>query len=144
MEHLVIHERIHQLEAIDEIRKLIANYCHGVDKRDRETFLSIWHEEGVWVVPKHRTCSGKKEIESLFDSILASREEQHHHSTNSVIEVNGDYATAISDVVYTYTDRKGKSELLSASYRDEYTKKTGKWLLKRRELFYVNIKSPLF
>ena len=37
--------RIDELVAYEEIRRLVADYAHGVDKRDRDRFVSVWHED---------------------------------------------------------------------------------------------------
>lgn len=142
---LTLEERIQQIEDIENIRKIIANYCHGVDKRNLETFLSIWHEEGVWEVPHLRNAIGKKDVELLLvNTIWNNVVQSHHHTTNSVIEINGNTATAVSDILYTRTEKNGVSSLLSGVYRDDYCKDGGRWYMKRRAFSPHDTKSPLY
>ncbi len=42
--------RIERLEAESVIRRLVADYCHGFDKRDWDRFFGVWHDGAVWAI----------------------------------------------------------------------------------------------
>lgn len=138
-----LEERLERLEAIEDIRNLMALYCRSVDMRDQEAFLSIWQEDAVYEVP-HGVADGKARISEMFHTIINNRQKLHHHTTNAAIEVEEEQATAVSDVFYYRLDMQGKSELMSGTYRDEFSKSTGQWLFKRRSFASHVTVSPIF
>ncbi|MEH7178006.1 nuclear transport factor 2 family protein [Neobacillus vireti] len=139
-----LEEKIERLEAIEEIRKLIANYCHGVDKKEYDLFLNIWHKDAVFDVPHIRVGSGIEEITDMLETIKSNSKESYHHISNSVIEVNGNTASGIHDVLFGRLLANDTYSLLSGTYRDEYVKENGRWYVKKRAFTPHPIKSPIF
>ncbi|MDR7075749.1 ketosteroid isomerase-like protein [Neobacillus niacini] len=135
-------EQVQRLQSIQDIRNLITTYCQSVDSWDKESFLSIWDKEAVYMVPRGAS-NGKKEIAEMYDKITSAEQNHHHHVTNSKIEINGNSATGVSDVLY-YRLIDGESTYLSGRYYDEFCKSSGKWLIKRREFKPQATISPLF
>ncbi len=45
-------ERIQWVIDIEEIKMLMSKYCHGIDKQDEETFMSIWSDDADYVLPR--------------------------------------------------------------------------------------------
>jgi hypothetical protein len=141
---LSLEERIQKLEDKEEIRSLLANYCHSIDKRDRKGFLSLWDEEAGWVL-SNKEANGIEEIKERYHNAIKGAKVLHHHTTNSAIEINGDSATVISDLIFYREDAQtGNTVLMSAIYKDEMSKSTGKWLFKKRVSVPHTNKSPKF
>ncbi len=132
---LTLEERITILEAKEEIKEIIANYNHGVDKKDESLFLSIWEEDAVWDIgDPWGICVNKNEIKEKVRAIWGGLPESHHWGCNEVIEVNGDLATAVSDVDCTATNMNGVPLVISASNWDTFSKRSGKWRLAERKI----------
>ncbi|MEH7249240.1 nuclear transport factor 2 family protein [Neobacillus niacini] len=141
---LSLEERILKLEAKEEIRSLLANYCHSIDKRDREGFLRLWDEEASWKLA-NKEANGKKEIIERYDNVINGAKVLHHHTTNSAIEISGDSASVISDLFFYREDAQtGNTILMSAVYKDEFSKSSRKWLFKKRVSVPHTNKSPKF
>lgn len=140
---MALAERLQRMESIHEIRNLMAAYCQSVDMRDKARFLTIWEEDAVYEVPKGASV-GIQAIEAMYDTIVTDALKHHHHVSNVFLEVEGDRAKAVSDLFFYRLDANGNSFLLSGRYRDEFSKRSGKWLFQRRAFEAHINKSPIF
>jgi uncharacterized protein (TIGR02246 family) len=126
-------ERLQAVEAQLAILRLIADYAHGFDKRDREVFASVWHDGAEWVPVPEITCVGVDQILQTTQSFWDSLAETHHWSSNPSISVDGDVGAATVDVFVVLRDGEGNWYRASATYRDRYERRQGRWALTRRE-----------
>jgi hypothetical protein len=44
----------------------MAQYCHGLDKREFDTFLEIWHVDAVWEMGDLGVFAGKEAIGTVI------------------------------------------------------------------------------
>ncbi|GIO22102.1 nuclear transport factor 2 family protein [Oceanobacillus sp. J11TS1] len=121
----------------------MAKYCHGIDKKDEATFLSIWDENGVYELPRGKG-TGKAGIKELLHKVWRQVPKCHHHITNPVIDIDGDYASAVSDVFYYRESDNGLLQLLSGTYDFEFVKKSGEWSMKKLKFSSFATISPIF
>lgn len=121
------------LTAREEIRQLAHNYCHGIDKRDRDRLLAVFADDAVWILAEGVTPTGHAEIAQMLDQIWAGHQLTHHWTANHVIEVVGDRATGLCDVDSTVRAVDGEWRRAAASYRDVYVQVDGTWRISRRE-----------
>ncbi|MEX2236129.1 MAG: nuclear transport factor 2 family protein [Dehalococcoidia bacterium] len=135
-----LEERVQELEWREAIRRLIADYCHGVDKHDVDRFMNIWQEDAAWEIGgPFGDYYGKAEVRHcLVDLIWPALPETHHWTTNLVLEFDGSSAKGMCDVDCTATDSEGRPLLIAASYFDDYERRDGDWKIAKRkvELFY--------
>lgn len=125
--------RLDELEAYERIRRLTADYSHGLDKRDRERFASIWAETAEWEpMPGVPACRGRSAILEMLEGILGSVSETHHWITNHAIEVHGDEATGMADAFALAQSPDGSWARTAATYHDEYRRVDGRWQIVRR------------
>ena len=132
-----LEKRIAILEAREEIKEVIYNYNHGVDKKDEQLFMSIWEDDAVWDIgDPWGYCGNKQEILEKTKAIWEGLPETHHHAANPVINVNLDHgtATAMTDVEATATNAKGVPLLIKATYWDDLSNQSGKWRFKKRKV----------
>lgn len=140
----------HRLAALEdrvEIAALVANYCHGVDKRDEERFLSIWHPEASWRIGEpFGDFKGIDAIRyALVELIWPALPETHHFTTNLVVELEGDRATGLCDVDCTGTDYEGRALIISATYADVFERRAGRWGLAERRVemhYFTPLREP--
>lgn len=124
---------LHDLDARDQIRRITADYVQGIDRRNREQFEKIWAHDAVWQPsPSFRPCTGKEEIVAMLEEIWANQERTHHWAMNHAIDVNGDRATATTDLLSENLGRNGVWHRAAATHHDYYEKRHGRWLLVRR------------
>jgi ketosteroid isomerase-like protein len=119
--------RLDRLESRNEIEKLVANFCHGVDKHDEETFLSIWDEEGVWARPQGDFRGKVELLRALREIVWVGWQSTQHWANNLVIEIDGDAATGTFDMSMQAVSNDGISTFASATYSDRYARRGNRW-----------------
>lgn len=135
--------RIQRLIDADDIRTLLAKYCHGIDKHDEATFMSIWAADGVYELPRGEG-SGADGIRQLVQKVWREVTKCHHHITNPVIQIDGDHAAATTDVIYFRETADGVLSLLSGVYTLALTKASGEWKISRLSFTSFWTASPAF
>jgi uncharacterized protein (TIGR02246 family) len=110
----------------------VAEYCRGFDKRDLDRFLSVWAEDAVWSAGPGHEVSGRSTIGETAQAMWGQFTATHHWSTNPVIDVDGDEATAETDVHAVAQGPDGGWTQTAATYRDVLRRVDGRWLMVRR------------
>ena len=128
-----IESRLQQVEAHLAIHRLVAEYCHGADKRDLARFLAVWCADAVWDVGT-RKFQGRGEIRAAIEHQWAAQPRMFHWTTNLSITVGPDQGTASGESdVETVTQLADGTWLHSAgSYQDVYRQDDATWRIARR------------
>jgi len=130
-----LEERIQILEDREAIKELVANYCRGVDGRNEELFMSVFHDDACYNIGgAFGDASGRDEIKGMLHALWAAFTEMHHWATNVVIELDGDSARAFVNADVTGTDNKGRALMFAASYIDQLTRVDGTWKFSVRDI----------
>jgi ketosteroid isomerase-like protein len=127
---------IEDLVAESEIRAVLARYCRGVDRGDRDLILSVYHDDAH---DDHGNYNGDaigfaEQIITKFD---AAPEIGQHHVTNILIDLDGDIARVES---YFLAINPGMPEtgyghdLVAGRYLDTFTRKNGEWRIQHRRV----------
>ncbi len=131
-----LENRTTRLEAVEEIKKLRANYCYFSDSFQTEALIDLFAEDAVFDFPAWlpEKLTGKAAIATFFlSSSSAALVMAKHHVTNPVIEVNGDTATGIWYALAptTFALPEGSAAMwLQGKYDEEYVKINGTWKFK--------------
>jgi ketosteroid isomerase-like protein len=131
-----------------EIENLSNRYMIAVDAGDIETVMATWAEDGVleWVRGVERGKDAIRKAMSNFGGAAAmhnipqgatTRQRQHHHILNHVIDVNGNTAKTVAYWfnITNGTPQKDVQLMYFGHYEDELVKQNGKWLFKKRKVF---------
>ncbi|MFN8026912.1 MAG: nuclear transport factor 2 family protein [Acidimicrobiia bacterium] len=135
--------------ALDEIvtkaalRNLAERYAQGVDRRDRDTFLSAFHpdatlavhhpsekEEGVNVMQGHDQIGEVPEFIKVYPKT-------YHVLGQSTYELDGDTATGETYCVahHLTPDRHGGTNyVMYIRYADTYRREAGEWRIATRRV----------
>lgn len=138
-----LEDQIKKLSAVEAIRTLMAKYCHGIDKKDETTFLSIWAQEASYHLPRGN-ASGIEEIRNLVHKVWKQVPKCHHHITNPIIEVHSETATAKTDVIYYRQTEDWEIQLLSGSYEFKFIDTSDGWKTSYLEFKSFETISPIF
>jgi hypothetical protein len=136
-------EKIAKLEALEAIRTLMAKYCHGIDKHDAETFMSIWAQDSEYNLPRGEG-KGIDGVRALVEKVWTQVPQCHHHITNPVIEIDGDTAVAKTDVFYFRQTDDDLYCLLSGGYDFEFVKEANDWKVSLLKFSSFVNTSPVF
>jgi uncharacterized protein (TIGR02246 family) len=118
----------------EEIRELLARYCFALDADRFEEMAALFTPDGVWETA-FGTGTGRIGIAAQARSIATGpRPRRVHLTTNIVIELDGDTATARSNWVLVQNSADGPAIGSGGSYADRLVKVDGRWLFKHRTI----------
>jgi gamma-hexachlorocyclohexane dehydrochlorinase len=129
--------RLDELESRAAIAKLLADYCHGVDKHDLERFRTIWHPDATLAIgDPFGDIAGVDAILNFMRNIvwIEVMPESHHWTTNTSLQFpDPEHGIAFSDVLAATTDPAGVRHTISATYQDRFERRHGEWRFQRRD-----------
>ena len=109
----------------DEIRELIARYCHAFDDGDVPTWIACYRADGE-LVGAGQPLKGR---EALGEYLAGQPPNDYHRLTaNFVIDVDGDAARCRSSVVIL----SGGAIISSGRVDDQLERIDGRWQIARR------------
>ncbi|GEM29584.1 hypothetical protein NN3_05910 [Nocardia neocaledoniensis NBRC 108232] len=138
-----LEQKIQWVVDLEQIKILMAKYCHGIDQKDEQTFMSIWSDDADYLLPRGEG-HGTEGIRALVQKVWREVPQCHHHITNPVIDIQGDIATAATDVFYFRLTADGTKVLLSGTYAFEFVKRDGQWLTRSLAFASFVADSPVF
>ncbi|MGP3533987.1 nuclear transport factor 2 family protein [Microbacterium sp. RD1] len=125
-----LEQRIAEIESRTRIGDLVANYCRGVDQREEELFLALWHPDASYLIPGgrgdfHHTDGIRQSLVVIGKAWKSTK----HWTTNHVITFESDdVATGRSDCFAICEHHDGRVSLVSATYDDRYERREdGVW-----------------
>jgi len=121
-----------QLDDIDEIRQLIARYCHLVDSGEIEAWVECFTDDGVLEVPGIRT-EGREALLAMGAGIRenAAANPSRHVVTNVLIDVDGDQASSQSYLIMVSASVPPVLRI-TGTYRDRIRRVDGRWRFAER------------
>jgi uncharacterized protein (TIGR02246 family) len=118
----------------DEIRELLARYCFALDADRFEDMAALFTPDGVWQTA-FGTGSGQAGIVAQARSIATGpRPRRVHLTTNIVIDLDGETATARSNWALVQNSPDGPTIGSGGAYSDRLIKLDGRWLFKHRTI----------
>jgi uncharacterized protein (TIGR02246 family) len=118
----------------DEIRRTLASYAQHNDDRNAAAWSELFAEDGRFV-PGNGVFDGRAAIRGFIDAHYANtpNRQTKHLCGLPVIVVDGDSATAASDVLY-YDRRDGGPWRIAGinHYADRLVRSGDRWLFQER------------
>lgn len=116
----------------EAIRQLKHEYCFRVDDGDYAEWAALFTADGEFNSSQGGVYEGPEEIEQFAtEEFEPAFEQTAHVVTNSVIDVDGDEATGRWYLLLFYESPEGETGWIQTTYRDEYRKVDGEWLIAR-------------
>jgi gamma-hexachlorocyclohexane dehydrochlorinase len=145
MSGLTDSERLDRLESRHEIGDLVAGYCEGIDRKDLDKFVGLWHPDAVYLIGAGRgDFHGLPEIRRFPEVAARAWVQTHHWTTNHVITfIDADSASGRSDCIAICEHHGGGASVISATYLDSYTRRAGGWKFSRRQVIRWFVSSEL-
>jgi uncharacterized protein (TIGR02246 family) len=127
-----------------EIREIIERSVRYIDDQDANAFAELFEEDGVMQLAG-TVFAGREALRDMFRGAesgarwtepggLLKQPEIMHLTTNPVIDVDGDRATAETDMITLRRGEDGRAKItLLARYRDRLRRGgDGRWLISSR------------
>ncbi|MFI9412425.1 nuclear transport factor 2 family protein [Nocardia gamkensis] len=138
-----LEQKIQWVVDVEQIKILMAKYCHGIDQKDEQTFMSIWSDDADYLLPRGEG-HGTNGIRELVRKVWREVPQCHHHITNPVIDIQGETATAATDVFYFRLTADNTRVLLSGTYAFEFVNREGQWQTRSLKFASFVADSPVF
>lgn len=130
------------LLVLEEIRQVLARYCRGIDRADRELLRSVYHPDGT---DHHGPVSGT--AEHFIDQFIARVEAEQaagdptcamHHVTN-VLLLSRTEDTAVAESYFIAFNPRGPADdrvlgWSAGRYLDVFRRHGGEWKILEREV----------
>ncbi len=118
----------------DEIRELLARYCFALDEGRFDNMAALFAPDGEWETA-FGTGTGRDGIAAQARGISTEpRPPRVHLTTNIVIDIDGDQATARSNWLLFQNSDTGPSIGSGGGYYDRLVKADGRWFFKHRRI----------
>ena len=124
------------LEAKDAIRELMAAYAQALDACRFADVAACFASDGEWTTD-YGAARGPAEIEAFIRGIVPVKGEgpqRKHYITNTIIKVDGETASAVSDYLIVREADGGLIPVMGGTYRDKFVKTPAGWRFSRKEL----------
>jgi hypothetical protein len=118
-----------------EIRKTLAEYCHGCDRCDEPRMASVYAADS-WDDHGHRRAPGPEYSRLMAAEVLATTDSMYHLLGQSLVRVSGDeagaetYFLAVSRT--TGEDGREMCNQLGGRFVDQLVREDGRWRIKHR------------
>jgi hypothetical protein len=123
-----LESRLTRLEAVEEIRQLVARYALALDSRDVGTLVSLFVPD----VEVHDGRKGREALAEWFDPVLRPYRMTFHLLGNHIIDfVDDDHATG---ALYCRPEHEVDDLwiVMPLVYDDRYERREGHWYFKSR------------
>ena len=122
------------------IRRTLALYCHRCDDGDFAELVDQFTTDGSFAY-LGEVVTGREQLRAWFESKQPPDRRGKHLTMNTVVDIDGDRAHAVSDFVFLRLVDGSPSPAVAGRYRDELHCVTGRWLIDRREVHVMSVPS---
>ena len=127
----------------DEIRNLLGSYCEVMDAADWASLGALFADGELSAENGAVVAAGSDAVRQLYErgtKLYDGSPCTRHITANSIIEVDGDRATARSSyVVFQQADGIDLQPIITGRYRDEFSRGEHGWRFARRTFFVDHV-----
>ncbi|NVZ24684.1 nuclear transport factor 2 family protein [Pseudomonas gingeri] len=140
MSKQALEARLDAIESELAIHRLVAEYGHAFDSRDETLLRSIWHEGAILDLgDAFGYFEGIEAIIASAHQNWSHMPHMHHWMANTLLELEGDRATAKVAVDCLVIHVEMGPTQISGLYHDHFERRSGRWAFveRRFELHYL-------
>jgi 3-phenylpropionate/cinnamic acid dioxygenase small subunit len=117
------------------IRRTLVTYCHRCDDGDFDGLVDQFTPDGSFSY-RDEVVPGHERLRAWFEGKQPPERRGKHLTTNTVIDIDGDRAHALSDFVFLRVPEGATDPVIvvAGRYRDEFHRVGDRWLIDRREV----------
>jgi len=123
----------------DAIRNLLGTYCELMDAADWPAVGALFAHAELAGPDGAVIASGAAAVQAMYErgtKLYDGSPRTRHVTANSVIDVDGDDATARSSyVVFQAVDLLALQPIITGRYRDQFVRDGATWRFARRQFF---------
>jgi hypothetical protein len=115
------------------VQRLLASYCHRCDDAEFDALVDLFAPDGVFAMGDV-SARGRTELLAFFHERQGPPERRGRHLTlNTVVDVAGDRASAVSDFVFLRRVDGAVVPAIVGRYHDDLVRLDGSWRFAHRE-----------
>jgi uncharacterized protein (TIGR02246 family) len=139
---------VSQLSAEDRalIDDLFARYNRSIDTGDKEEFVNLYTEDGVWVSPMEGTFEGREALGAWIDEFYARDSPYHqgqHRVTNVIFDsVEPGRCEVWCNWTFVASKDGGPRLTVMGNYIDVLVKEDDRWLFEKRTIEIIANNQP--
>ncbi|MET7511165.1 nuclear transport factor 2 family protein [Streptomyces albidoflavus] len=139
-----IEARLDEIESRIAIEELLNKYCHGFDRPDRDLLRTLWAEDAVFDLGPlfGDPANGVEGIMAKAEELWAAVPVMYHWMADPVIAVDGDTATAETELNCLVISREDGPTQVVGVYSDRFARIDGVWKFQHR-VFDPQLWAPL-
>lgn len=121
----------------ERIRRTYAEFCHALDNRQFEEWSQLFTEDGEFAGPEGSVIGREAILAMISGGTLARTPNlrRKHTIHNLVLDVRGDEATGVCDLVQFDLPGAGPYEIVIGKYVDRLARQSdGRWLFAFRQV----------
>ena len=124
------------------IGRTLAIYCHHVDDGEFTELVNLFTPDGTFSY-QGEGVTGHEDLRAWFESRHPPERRGKHLTTNTVIDIAGNHAHALSDFAFLRPlESSGAPAIaIAGRYRDELHRHGDRWLIHRREVHVMSAAS---
>jgi uncharacterized protein (TIGR02246 family) len=134
-----------RLRAVEDelaLKRLVNNYMSIADRQDWKGWSELFTESGIFDVPgTGQALNGRSEIHEVTRERLAGAfQSTQHYISNLNVEINGDTASAMGDLIFVAVADRNKPErhlLLGGRYKWSFARVGDQWQVARAGCEFV-------
>lgn len=133
-----LEQRLQRVEDELAIRRILVEYSATQDARDFAGYAALFAREGEWINGQTRH-QGREAIHQMLVDLYGPppadyvNNESYHITSNDLIDIQGDRATARSRHLLVMRGADGApTPALAGRYEDELVREDGEWKILRR------------
>jgi ketosteroid isomerase-like protein len=133
--------RIARLEAINDIRNLMADYTHYFDAgwrgagQDAAKVGALFTEDGIWEVDSLGQTVGRAAIQAWCAANGHSAKMSLHIVMNPKVEVDGDRARGSWSGLIPLVNPQGEAQWVGGRYECDFVRRGGDWKIAHMRFF---------
>jgi hypothetical protein len=140
-----VDDRLDELESRTAIAALVARYCHAVDHRDLDLFMSLWHDDGTLNILGGRgVFHGTQELQNSQAGVAKAWARTWHWTTNSTVTFTGSDDARVRSDVFAICERHDDGDicLVGGTYHDFVERRDGAWKFSERVIDRYFVSTP--
>lgn len=116
-----------------QIRRTLGQYSQRLDDGRFEEWSELF-TDNARVVFMGQVTEGRDAIRNYMETVQGDGKRGMHVTTNSLIDVDGDGATATTDYLFVRPTAEGIGVVAAGRYLDQLARHDGQWRFQVREI----------
>jgi uncharacterized protein (TIGR02246 family) len=117
----------------DQVRRTLSRYCQYLDDGDFDRWIELFSDDAVLHFAG-RSSEGRAAIRAFMETVQPPEGRGKHITANSLVDVDGDGATARTDYLFVHPTAGGLVPVATGRYHDELVRDGDRWRFRQRRI----------